>query len=596
MSVVIISTFKPMLPEFIVEQTNALRSWKLLRCNPRVVIIGDEQGVKELCERENVIHHPEVKRTESGSPLIADLFHQGWKYATDEDIVIYVNGDIILSNDLCDTLDAFKIACPDYPKMTYLLTAMRYNWFDIKEIDFTEENWADQLNTTKDGPEAIDIFIHRKGTIKNIPVSGIARFAYDSWLISTMINEFDISIDITNTAKIYHQFGLWYMNGKPMERIPFVQDNYNKFPGDVMVNCMPIYNYLTATGLWDKIVITSCKYQSSKSDSIYFTKYGGGDVLTFDLPLVSIITPVKDGVKYIQELLDSVLTQTIPVEHIIQDSISTDGTSEIIQSYARKYPFIKHIREPDASQTDGKDRAIQRSTGKYFIVMNGDDYLVDDSLRKITLFLESNGGDAAVSSQTNIVNGNSKVCHKTDNRIWTMKELLLFHHPPQFNSILWRRYTYNKNVGRLDLNLKSAPDFDFLVRWTNQPANVYLYHGTVINYRVHAESGSHTTDMVPVLYESKRRVLDSYFTYLSNLPKDERYDICKRHGIILKQPKDEAEWTMYFGALRCGCYAKLLRWMYDIFNSAGKDVGEFYDLVKCVHPVLFDVLNEPLRM
>ena len=46
MRVVIISTFKPFLDAFKIEQTNALKSWKKLRCNPKIIIVGDDMGVK----------------------------------------------------------------------------------------------------------------------------------------------------------------------------------------------------------------------------------------------------------------------------------------------------------------------------------------------------------------------------------------------------------------------------------------------------------------------------------------------------------------------------------------------------------------------
>jgi len=50
-----------------------------------------------------------------------------------------------------------------------------------------------------------------------------------------------------------------------------------------------------------------------------------------DNPLVSIITPVLNGVKYLEECIQSVLNQSYPyIEHVIVDGGSTDGTLDIL--------------------------------------------------------------------------------------------------------------------------------------------------------------------------------------------------------------------------------------------------------------------------
>ena len=221
-NVLIFATFKPFVEEFVTEQTNALHSWKALRCNPKIIILGDEYGVKELCEKENVIHHETLLKTKYGTPLVSDIFEQGWKYAHDDDICIFVNGDIILTNSLCDGLDRFVKENPDYNKQTYMLTSIRYDWFNFRPIDFSNPDWETDINADMKGeyalPTGIDLYIHRKNTIQNIPESGIAKFAYDGWIMGYAIANFDITIDTTSIIKIYHQFGKWFQNRKVCER------------------------------------------------------------------------------------------------------------------------------------------------------------------------------------------------------------------------------------------------------------------------------------------------------------------------------------------------------------------------------------------
>mgnify|MGYP001341147773 CR=1 FL=1 len=69
----------------------------------------------------------------------------------------------------------------------------------------------------------------------------------------------------------------------------------------------------------------------------------------------SIITPVRNRVKYLEETIKSVLNQSalkndIELEFIIIDGASDDGTLEIIKKYAEDYKNIKYISEKEVNK------------------------------------------------------------------------------------------------------------------------------------------------------------------------------------------------------------------------------------------------------
>ena len=266
-NIVIISTFKPLLPEFIVEHTNSLRSWKKLRCNPKIVIIGDDAGVEEFCKNENVLHHPFVNKNKYGTPLVSSILEEGWKYADDKDIVIFLNGDIILDDKLCDTIEAFVKEYPNYYEKTFLLTAIRQNWKNFDSVNFNENDWFKNIlsKTSPDSPTAIDLFVHRKGTITGMPQSGIAKYAYDSWILLNAFEKFDIVVDITETCKIIHHFGKWYQNKMVCDR--------NLMTRELIENARPInmINHNLKKKINKSEVITDCPlYTKYENDTILF--------------------------------------------------------------------------------------------------------------------------------------------------------------------------------------------------------------------------------------------------------------------------------------------------------------------------------------
>jgi glycosyltransferase involved in cell wall biosynthesis len=92
------------------------------------------------------------------------------------------------------------------------------------------------------------------------------------------------------------------------------------------------------------------------------------------LPLVSIITPCFNSMRFIKDCIESVLTQTYSrVEHIVQDGASADGTVEVLRRYAGR---IDWVSEPDHGQADALDKALKRSHGEILLVLNADDILL----------------------------------------------------------------------------------------------------------------------------------------------------------------------------------------------------------------------------
>ena len=108
-------------------------------------------------------------------------------------------------------------------------------------------------------------------------------------------------------------------------------------------------------------------------------------------PLISIITCTFNSEKYLKKALESVQKQTYKnIEHIINDSYSTDKTLEIINTYVeqnKKEYRIKFIQSQPNGVANALNVAAKEATGDIIHFLHSDDYYFkEESLEKVASY------------------------------------------------------------------------------------------------------------------------------------------------------------------------------------------------------------------
>lgn len=108
----------------------------------------------------------------------------------------------------------------------------------------------------------------------------------------------------------------------------------------------------------------------------------------------SIITPVYNREDCIERCLLSVVKQQkwdIEFEHIVVDDGSSDNTKAIIEDYANRYPHISFIHfEKNKGTNAARNKAIEKASGDFCIILDSDDYFVDEALKIINNTIQKN--------------------------------------------------------------------------------------------------------------------------------------------------------------------------------------------------------------
>lgn len=103
---------------------------------------------------------------------------------------------------------------------------------------------------------------------------------------------------------------------------------------------------------------------------------------------ISVITPVYNTDKYLEETFESVKNQTFnfdDIEMIFIDNQSTDSSRDIIEGFAKEYENVKVYETPKDKKGPGPARNIglDNANGEYIIFLDSDDIMVPEYIETI---------------------------------------------------------------------------------------------------------------------------------------------------------------------------------------------------------------------
>lgn len=172
-------------------------------------------------------------------------------------------------------------------------------------------------------------------------------------------------------------------------------------------------------------------------------------------PLVSIVTVVYNGEKYIEHAISSVINQSyFPIEYIIIDGGSTDRTLEIINRYRDRITFV--LSEKDRGISDAFNKGLKISTGEIIGLLNADDWYEVDAVKKAATSIKD----------ADIIYGDLRLWKddavdfvlRGDHRF--LKNEMTINHP----TVFVKRKCY-MSAGFFNEQYKCAMDYDLMLRF-----------------------------------------------------------------------------------------------------------------------------------
>ena len=193
-------------------------------------------------------------------------------------------------------------------------------------------------------------------------------------------------------------------------------------------------------------------------------------------PLVSIVTVVFNGEKFLEDTLKSVITQNYAnIEYIVVDGGSTDQTLAIIERYRDR--ISKFISEPDEGISDAMNKGIRMSSGAIIGIIHSDDYYADNTVigNVVDAFARDDKIKAVYGVQDYIdpATGRTLLTWGRETAPSEIKKRMYIPHPTLFV----RREVYDE-IGDFRKDYRVAMDYEFAIRLTKYTTPSFL------NYKI----------------------------------------------------------------------------------------------------------------
>ncbi|MCI9262890.1 glycosyltransferase [uncultured Adlercreutzia sp.] len=317
-------------------------------------------------------------------------------------------------------------------------------------------------------------------------------------------------------------------------------------------------------------------------------------------PLISVIIPMHNAERYLEECLDSILAQTIDdYEVIIVDDASSDESRVIANSYAKEHPNFK-VESHCGNAGSARNQGMNSATGDFLIFLDSDDFFESHMLEKALRAAQQNDADIVLFGARNF-DTNSKAyttqesCLKYDllpNRERFSPEDVKDNLFQVINPAPWTKMFRRSFIEKTSLRfqeLDNSNDVFFSFAALANAGSIAAVRESFVSYRMGTKGSTQDTKLrKPLCFLEALKALEEHL--VSNSMWEDFADSFKKLTISLVQYNLRTVGSVsaqaeIIGALRTSSYASLRRCLGGCFDSEQDKKNQGY-ITACVDKLL----------
>ena len=259
---------------------------------------------------------------------------------------------------------------------------------------------------------------------------------------------------------------------------------------------------------------------------------------------VSVIIPVFNTEKYLNECIESIISQTLKeIEIICIDDGSTDASPQILKAYAAKDDRICIISQSNKGAGAARNEGIKRACGKYVMFMDADDYYPDKDVIELLYHAAEDNNVYIAGGEFSLIepDGSIRTDFADDEFLYGYefeKEGIINYREYQFD-YGYTRFIYNNeflNFHRLYFpDLRRFQDPPFFVSAMYQAGNFFALKKATYIYRVGHK----------VMNWNNRAIIDVLKGLIMNLEFAEKEKLDMLYELTMKRICQEYRYSLY---------------------------------------------------
>lgn len=176
--------------------------------------------------------------------------------------------------------------------------------------------------------------------------------------------------------------------------------------------------------------------------------------------LVSVVIPTYNCRDMLRECLESIQSQTYtPIEIIVVDSFSTDGTAELAARYGTVFSFGRDPAQKNVFAVPfQRNYGVSKANGRYIYWFDSDMRMKPDTVQNCVTTIERTGADAIIVPEESYGEGFWAQCRRLEKACYNRNSISLTDAARFLRKQVWDQ------IGGLDATLGGNDDYDLQLR------------------------------------------------------------------------------------------------------------------------------------
>lgn len=219
--------------------------------------------------------------------------------------------------------------------------------------------------------------------------------------------------------------------------------------------------------------------------------------------MISVIVPVYNAIKYLEQCVESIMEQTYKdIEIILVDDGSTDGSCHLCDSLATRDSRIRVIHQINGGEASARNTGVKAASGEFIGFVDADDWIEPNMYERLLSLLQENNCKIVCCSNTEVYGEKERLFRSRQfvgqtNAVHAIEIIL----GGQYNPAVWCKLFHREAILDTDgtpilfHNLKCGTDLVWVVEVFVKAQNVVFDDAMLVHYRILEGSASRTINL-----------------------------------------------------------------------------------------------------